>query len=304
VKADLYLFNSSFIYKDEISLNVLRDNLRELQITIQNIKENSVKFQSEKDQVFKYEGIYEITIFKDVTIAEFLYNNIISFRKLRDEKKFLMKILDHSIQSNLTEEEILDILRNDSNNLRGLLYLHSIYVDKIDNKLIVKTKEHWYNFHRHFLSKNPVDELNFYSESQKYFTNIYFHPDVEKTLRKLDGGLEKFAETIVYNLTQLNDNFSIYNSPSDRIGTLRKFSSICGVNASPEGNASRKSSLTFEFNDENSNPMSICCEPHLKLSKADMPGDTHFYYNRIYFHEGKPNVEGGRILVAHIGKHL
>ena len=304
MKADLYLFNSSFICRDEISLNVLREDIKELQKIIQNIKENSAKYQSEKDQVFNYEGIYEITIFKDVTIAEFLYNNIISFRKLRDEKKVLMKILDHAIKINLNEEEILDILRNDSDNFSGLLCLHSIYVDKMDNKLIVKTKEHWYNFHRHFLSKNPVDDSNFYSESQKYFTNIYFHPNVEKTLKKLEGGLEKFAETIVYNLTQLNDNFSVYSNPSDRIGTLRKFSSSCGVNASPEGNASRKPSLTFEFIDENSNPISICCEPHLKLGKADMPGDTHFYYNRIYFHEGKPNVEGGRILVAHIGKHL
>ncbi len=127
---------------------------------------------------------------------------------------------------------------------------------------------------------------------------------MEASLKRLEGGLIKFAETIVYNLTQLNDNFSKYNNPSDRIRTLREFSSICKVDASAEGDTRRRSSLTFEFIDKNSNPISIYCEPHLKLGKNDLPGDTHFYSNRIYFHEGKPDVEGGRILVAHIGKHL
>lgn len=304
MKADLYLFNSSFIYKDEISLDDLRDNLIELQKTIQHINEINDKFQSENDQVFRYKGIYEITIFEKTTVGEFLYNDIKSFHRLRDEKKVLSKIIDRTKQIDLIEEEILDILRNDSDTLTGLLCLHSIYVDEIDNKLIIQTKEHWDNFHRYFLSKNPVDESNFYYESQKYFTNIHFHSNVEASLKRLEGGLEKFAETIVYNLTQLNDNFSKYHNPSDRIKTLRMFSSICGVNASPEGNASKKPLLTFEFIDENSYPISICCEPHLKLGDDDLPGDTHFYYNRIYFHEGKPNVEGGRILVAHIGKHL
>lgn len=304
MKADLYLFNSSFIDKDEISLDVLRDNLKDLQKTIQHINEINAKFQSEKDQVFKYDGIYEIVIFKNTSIGNFLYGGDESFRKLRDEKFVLRTIIEHAKKINSNEEEILDLLRNDSNTLRGLLCLHLIHEDEIDNKLIIQTKEHWDNFHRHFLSKNPVDESNFYCESQKYFTNIHFHPNVEISLRRLEGGIEKFAETIVYNLTQLNDNFSKYHNPSDRIKTLRMFSSICGVNASPEGNASKKPLLTFEFIDDNSYPISICCEPHLKLGDDDLRGDTHFYYNRIYFHEGKPNVEGGRILVAHIGKHL
>lgn len=304
MKADLYLFNSSFIDKDEISFNVFSNSLKELQKTILHINQINNQFQSEKDQVLKYEGIYEIVIFESTTIGDFLYGGNEHFRKLRHEKKVLIKILDRAKRIDLIEDEILDIFRSDSNTLTGLLCLHSIDVDDIDNKLIIQTKEHWNKFHRYFLSMNPVDESNFYHESQKYFQNIYFHPNVGISLRGLNGGLKKFAENIVYNLTQLNDNFNRYYSPSDRIKTLRMFSSSCNVNASPEGNASKKPLMTFEFIDENSNPISICCEPHLKLGKADSLGDTHFYYNRIYFHEGKPNVEGGRILVAHIGKHL
>ena len=304
MKADLYLFNSSFIYNDEISSDDFRDNLKELQKTIQHIIEISDKFKSEKDKVFIYNGIYEIVIFENTTIVDFLYNGGTSFRTFRDEKNVLSKILDRANKIDLTEEDILHLLRNNSDTLKGLLCLHSIDVDEIDDKLIIQTKEHWDDFHRSFLSKNPVDESNFYYESQKYFTNIYFHPGVEASLKKLKGGLEKFAETIVYNLTKLNDNFSEINIPSDRISTLRLFSSSCGVDASPEGNASKKPLMTFEFTDEDSNSISICCEPHLKLGYDDLSGDTHFYYNRIHFHEGRPNVEEGRILVAHIGKHL
>ena len=305
MKADLYLFNSSFIDKDEISPDIFCDNLRELQKTILHINKINNQFPSEKDQVFRNNDIFEIMIFKNITISEFLYGGNAYFRKFRDEKLVLSKILlNHAKQIDLTEEEILYNVKNYSDIPLGLLCLHSISVGEIDNKLIIRTKKHWDNFHRYFLSKNPVDESNFYCESQKYFTNIHFHLNVEASLKRLEGGLEKFAETIVYNLTQLNDNFSKYHNPSDRIKTLRMFSSISGVNASPEGNASKKPLLTFEFIDDNSYPISICCEPHLKLGDDDLPGDTHFYYNRIYFHEGKPNVEGGRILVAHIGKHL
>ncbi|MCD4845904.1 MAG: hypothetical protein K8R25_15595 [Methanosarcinales archaeon] len=305
MKADLYLFNSSFIDKDEISPDIFCDNLRELQKTILHINKINNQFPSEKDQVFRNNDIFYIKIFENVTIHDILFVKNEYFSKYRDEISILRKILiNHAKQSDLTEEEIVFLLMNNSDALTGLLCFHSIDVDEIDDKLIIQTKEHWDNFHRYFLSKNPVDESNFYYESQKYFTNINFHPNVEPSLRGLEGGLKKFAKGIVYNLTQLNDNFSKYNNPSDRIRTLRKFSSICKVDASAEGDTRRRSSLTFDFIDENSNPISIYCEPHLKLGKNDLPGDTHFYFNRIYFHEGKPDVEGGRILVAHIGKHL
>ena len=305
MKADLYLFNSSFICKDEISSDVFCNNLRGLLKTILHINEINNKFKSDKDQVFRNNGIFEIMIFKNATVSEFLYGGNDDFHKFRDEKKVLLKILiNHAKQIDLIEEQILDILRNDSDTLTGLLCLHSIDVDEFDPKFIIQTKEHWNNFHRYFLSKNPVDVSNFYNESQKYFTNIYFHPNVEGSLKKLIGGLKKYAETIVYNLTQLNDNFRKYNDPSDRVGTLSRFSSICNVTASPEGDPSRKKILSFYFIDENSNQTLIYCEPHLKLYHSETAGDTHFYNNRIYFHEGRLDVEEGRILVAHIGKHL
>ncbi len=38
--------------------------------------------------------------------------------------------------------------------------------------------------------------------------------------------------------------------------------------------------------------------------KQDIIRAIDYYSNRIYFHEGRPNIEGNRILVAHIGRHL
>jgi len=83
------------------------------------------------------------------------------------------------------------------------------------------------------------------------------------------------------------------------------FSRECNVEAAPEGDIHRKSELTFNFEDANSNKaVPIYCAPHLKLRRSSLLGDTHYYFNRIYFHPGKPDVNHGKILVGHIGAHL
>lgn len=303
MKADLYLFNSSFIYKNGITLNELYTQIQELFITIKYIREIS-SIINDADRILRYEGIYEINIYQNLTMSQFLHDPSIHINIPRDIKRALTLIVDHAGTSNLNETDVKNVLTNNNrNNLNGLLILHSIIFDEIDSTLIIKRKEQWYKFHRCFLARNPIDERNFYNECKKYFPQISFHPNVESSLNRLEGGLEKFAVSIIYNLIQLNDHFRSYHNPSNRIETLRLFSSGRNVEATPEGNASKKPVLTFEFIDESFNRVLVCCEPHLKLSKSDSTGDTHFYFNRIYFHEGRPNIEGGKILVAHIGNH-
>lgn len=307
MRADLFLFNSSFTYKDDLTIDNLIEQIKELNNTIKDIKEHNSKFKINEDRIYKNDSIYYLEIYKNYTISNFLFNPEIPIRIPHDIKKTFMILLDRANTSNLNEQEVVDLVKlNTRSNLNGLLILHLINLDEIeiDSKVIIKTKEQWYKFHRSFLAENPIDETNFYNESRKYFTQINFHPNVEISLRRLEGDLEKFAGSIIYNLTQLNDKFNSYRNKYDLVETLRRFSSECDVDASLEGNASKKPALTYEFTVENSKRVSVCCEPHLKLSESDSTGDTHFYYNRIYFHDGKPNIDEGKILVAHIGNHL
>lgn len=300
--ADLYLFNSSFTYREGATLEDLGMEIEELYITIQHIKEQR-DCHIVEDRVLKYEGIYDLMIYQNYTISEFLYvPKIVS----PDIKKALGFIIDRSARDcRMSEAEVISLIsNNDSSNLNGLLCLYSIHKPgEINITQFIKTKIDWYKFHRSFLAKYPIDEQNFYNEIKKYFPKIYFHPDVEIALRGLNGGLGRFANMIIHNLTQLNDCFKNFK-PSNRTETLNLFSRLCNVVATLEGDASRKHVFTRNFKDENSNIFPICCEPHLKLDRSDSSGDTHNYSNRIYFHEGRPNIEEGRILVAHIGKHL
>jgi hypothetical protein len=133
---------------------------------------------------------------------------------------------------------------------------------------------------------------------------LFFHKRVKDTLKTLEEGLHGFSMTLIDHLSLLNDEFHKYYDRANRIESLRRFSSACGIEATPQGEAKDKPKMTFEFVNHSKQREPVCCEPHLKLGHSDEKGDHHYYYNRIYFHEGKENIAHGRILIGHIGGHL
>jgi hypothetical protein len=84
---------------------------------------------------------------------------------------------------------------------------------------------------------------------------------------------------------------------------LKRFNSISDLDldASIEGDVNRKKALTFYFINKNKQDVLVYCELHLKLLYDD---NRKVKQNRIYFHEGIDDVEEGKILIGHIGKHL
>ena len=67
----------------------------------------------------------------------------------------------------------------------------------------------------------------------------------------------------------------------------------------------RKLLLTFKFKNDQGALESVYCEPHMKMPHRDKEGDSSYSTDRrIYFHEGKANIHGGKILIGWIGKHL
>jgi hypothetical protein len=89
---------------------------------------------------------------------------------------------------------------------------------------------------------------------------------------------------------------------------LKEFSLVFKLDeiASPERKPSRKEKFTFDFINDKGIMERVCCEPHLKLCRTDnYPKDGSYSTDRrIYFHEGKPDIQNGKILIGHIGRHL
>ncbi|RKZ37390.1 MAG: hypothetical protein DRQ49_16305, partial [Gammaproteobacteria bacterium] len=270
---------------------------------IESLSEDYDFIKEHDDKILKHDSIYDEFIYPDLMLWEFLYSNKGKNIFSRDIKKFLLKIIDHSESTNRTVEEIIQRLdKHHEATIYGLLCLHE--VKSIEEKYLVYNRHNWFAFHRYFLGQYPISENHFYHECQKYFSQLFFHERVEKTLKDLEKSLHDFSKIIVHHLTLLNDEFCKYYNQSNRIDSLKNFSSACNVDASPQGNAKDKPKMTFEFVNDSNIKEFICCEPHLKLGKSDDSGNSHYYFNRIYFHEGKENIANGKILIAHIGKHI
>jgi len=291
---ELYLLNYSFKYPPGITTE-------EIETRIESLFEDYNFIKEHDDKILKHDSIYEEVIYPDLKLWEFLYSKQKIFKK--DIKKYLLKIIDHSESAPCTVEEIIQRLnKHNEETIYGLLCLHE--VKSIEEKYLVYNRHNWFAFHRYFLGRYPLSEQHFYRECQKYFPHLFFHERVEDTLKSLEKGLSDFSNSIVHHLSRLNDEFHQSYNPSNRIETLKKFSSACDIEASPQGHAKDKPKMTFEFVNNSNVTEPVCCEPHLKLGKSDDSGDRHYYFNRIYFHEGKENIAKGRILIGHIGKHI
>lgn len=220
-----------------------------------------------------------------------------------DQRLYLQIIIDRSTETALTNDEIIELLpEHDQDLVNGLLCLHNIDAEVVPSEHLVYSENDWRQFHRHFLGIYPGDPSYFLRECGKCYPNLYLHHRNEQSLTTFKGGHGRFACKIRDALAYLNDVF-LQHLSGDIPKSLRAFSVASGFETSNEGDAGRKKNFTFEFARIAGGSSSICCEPHIKLTKSDASGDSEFYFYRIYFHPGTPDIAGGKIL-GHIGEHL
>lgn len=306
VKAILYLSASSFNKPHVDDFSEFCSHVEELFLTVEHMKKHKERFPKDPDEIMVSSEIYHEKICGEYTFCDLAYNSKSITTLSRDSKRALQLLVDRNKKIDLDDLAILTNIRISSKILQGLLCLKDTSIDDEINKSLVNSIDCWYKLHRRYLEQYCDTELQFYEEIVMYYEKLFIHPRVEKSLNTIEGGLQKFLKNLSFNLTQLNDRFKDYNpSEANLRAILHQFSADCGVDATLEGNCKRKKDFTFDFTDPESNQTySVCCEPHLKLTNSDLPGDTKFYYNRIYFHQGLTSIQGGRILVGHIGKHL
>ncbi len=300
MKSDFYLLNRSFRYQEGISLSDLEERLKHLATDYDYIRQ-----YKDSDKLRKHESIYSEMIFEKNSLLDLLYNGNLKGVIDRDAIQALRTIIDKSESDTIAPEEVIEELlhNHEQEQVYGLLCLHPI--DGVPEEFLVYSKNNWLSFHRHFLGLYPKNVPFYFQECKKYFPELHFHERNEVTINHL---FDTFAKKIIEHLSHLHDRFNNCKiAPYNRVETLKRFSVRCSLDedASTEGDAKRKKDFTFAFENKEGQIENICCEPHLKLCRSDAyPGDTQYYYHRIYFYEGKASIANGKILIGHIGNHL
>lgn len=216
----------------------------------------------------------------------------------RDQRSALQNILDRSAETEMSDADVLaKVNERHPDEVCGLIFLNRC-LNPVPIAT-VNTQDEWLKQHRYSYAENPGSEEVFSKACIKYFDNICFHDKYSSTLATLEPNLASFSKSLIRCLSFLNDEFCQYFDVNNVDVSYAKCSAALNIEMSAEGNLDRKEDLTFNFNG-----VQVYCEPHLKLSKSDNKGDGHFYYNRVYFHPGNPDVCSGKLLVAHTGKHL
>lgn len=239
-----------------------------------------------EENFFKDSSIYSTKLYEEKEIWKILYPQNSEDILDNDYKKMLGLIIDRAKEH--SEENI--------NKYIGL--------NRVSDQDLIYNVDDWMNYHYDDM-KTRHEILDFTVCIKKYFSNLVFQENIESSIRTLTGGLSLFANDIINSLICLERELSNCIDESQNLPeALLKFTSKLGIETTLEGDASRRSALTFTFKNDNDEDVNIYCEPHIKLSYSSGAGDGKFYYNRIYFYQGKDNIKHGNILIGYIGKHL
>jgi len=301
--AHFYIMAESFVNNAAYSLHVIEDKIKRLAEDVQLINQ----YKDENKVYTNYTDLYPQLFYGGYTVGDFICEPT----KLKEEGvdrdviNAMFKVIEKSEETSLTSAEVISELLNwnDDNNAHGLIAFHNVGSLSPESQVVYGV-DSWYKFKRYFLGEFPKDEKYFLGQCEKYFPRLTFHED---NIVSLCAIFPDFSKSVVKHLSHLNDVFYTYKHKSfaNESEKYKLFSAECSLDedAAPKDSNSAKEKLTYIFKDNKGGDKKVSCYPHLRLCKSDKAGDTKYYYNRIYFHEGFADVAKGNILIGHIGKH-
>lgn len=314
--ANLYLHSEAFRYNGSDSEETV---VVKIKLLLNDIVDIVYKYRAEN--VFKTSNdlVYNCYIYKQIGLMEFIEKHL----DMDESTLFYSMLTDISEKYDLSYDELnnLCLYRESETEVNSLLVINTpidnghitrkkIYLS-FDEYKVVYSKDSWITLRRQILGNHPENAENYIEEAKKYFPRIYFHDNCVNSLKQ-DNYLEIIPRKITLYLACLNDKFYAirkkYKPNSDRNNILKNFSGECGLDAvaSLEGNIGKKKSMTFNFLMDNKN-ITVCCEPHLKISQEDdnYKGNVHYntFHPRIYF-AFDVNGYDNKIFVGSIGPHL
>lgn len=262
-----------------------------------------------ENKIYILNDIYSVIIDveKGITLSQYLYEVKVLDGKQQEAIRLAKQIFQKYPHCSKTLNDIkLKLTSNDENSCTGIISFTPI-AGVASESQIVYDNGTWLQFRRSFLGRFPRNCNYFIDECVKYYPNFFFHANNYSSVKRI---LSNFSNKIIYHLSALHDVFPDILKIS---GDLTKQLSLLTIqamldeSASVEGSSKFRKSLKFDFKETTKNGLSVVklvCEAHLKLVRSDISGDSTRYYNRIYFHLGRPSIHGGKVLIAHIGEHL
>jgi hypothetical protein len=295
MKATFFIIPESFKFNGASQIEI-EQKIENFAIDLRRIKGVS------GNEIFCHPDVYNIEIFDKKTISDVLYDPSIQLidRDIIQQLRIIWELQE-------TTDSIKDICEvylpnHNVDECYGLIAFNQIENVSPEYQLIYGI-DSWFNFKRFFLATYPKDTDFFIEECKIYFEALFFHEDNKTTVKKL---FPDCVKKLIHHLSELNDKFPpSKTSPYSRVNTLANFNVIYnhdGQSASIEGDISKKKKMTFAFIKTDGEDEDVYCEIHLKLSLDDK--GTFSNDRRIYFHEGNKDIEKGKILIGHIGKHL
>lgn len=236
-----------------------------------------------------------------VSFADWLYDYN-SQPELRDIKKeFSIQINKGiAIDKDLYQTYLRAVNEMDGNN--GLVM--SVCLQDT-NILYVSNPSRYWEARQWYLS-TYIGRSEFIEEATGCFPNLYFHENVSSSFHTLQGDFRIERPLIVRHLQAL-DSFRERFSQLDRENTgyrevCEEFENANKIECSPQASRNSTHHLRFLFLNKKTEMMeALRCELHTKLKWGDMDRKNQ---DRIYFHPGKTEIEDGKVLIVHIGKHL
>lgn len=257
------------------------------------------------NKIFVHPDIYKVNFLTNLSLSDLLFNPQVAKIHLdRDVFNSLQKIVTETLSTPHTSQEVIEVLlpKHNEEQCHGLIAFNQLDGVALEFQIVYHLHG-WLNFRRYYLGLYPKNENFYIDECIKYFPQLYFHERNRTSIRTI---FKDCPKKIIYHLAALNDKFrESQQAGLNRTQVLVHFSvnNHLDETASLEGDAGRKKAFTFLFRNLESEMEEVCCESHLKLCFSD---NSNAYSNerRIYFHEGKYNIEEGKVLVGHIGRHL
>lgn len=295
MKATFFIIPESFKFNGASQIEIEK-KIENFAIDLRRIKAIS------GNEIFCHPDVYNIEIFDKKTISDVLYEP--SIQVIDRDVIQQLRIVWELQETNDSIKDICEVYlpNHDENECYGLIAFNQIENVSTEYQLIYGL-DSWFKFKRFFLSTYPRNADFFIKECKIYFEALFFHEDNKITVKKL---FPHCVKKVIHHLSELNDKFpSSKTNPYNRVDTLAAFNvdyNHDGQSASVEGDIRKKKKMTFSFLKADGNDEDVYCEIHLKLSLDDK--GTFSNKRRIYFHEGNEDIQKGKILIGHIGKHL
>ena len=297
--AEFYLIAESFAENSALSKEEIENKTKSLATDFTYIKQYGAT-----NKLLVNPNMYNVKFIENITISDLLFNTDIANKHLdRDVRNALKKIIIEQETTDITTKDVKEVLLLEHNEslCHGLIGFNLVNGINPDFQVVYHIKG-WFDFRRYYLGLYPKNAGFFIEECKKYFPKLFFH---ERNKTSINSILSTCPKKIIYHLSALNDKFKESFAQGNRTEVLEHFSTNTSLDeiASLEGDARRKPNFTFLFKNVDNVDESVCCEPHLKLCYSDL-STAYSTDRRIYFHEGKSNIQGGKILIGHIGNHL